>query len=160
MEAKGRNGQIDFDGQWVTITRRGFVARATVGKGDKRIHVSSLGAVGWKPAGPIVNGFITFSVPGSTAVRSRSGNRTNQHVRDENSVLFTWQQRKAFEDIRAAIEQALHASRTGQAAPAPPPPVAPADARAQLQQLQGLHAQGLISDAEYQAKRAEVLRRI
>ncbi|HUQ00322.1 MAG TPA: hypothetical protein VM093_07655, partial [Aeromicrobium sp.] len=32
-EAKGVNGTVHFDGQFVTITRTGFMARATVGKG-------------------------------------------------------------------------------------------------------------------------------
>ena len=36
----------------------------TIGKGEKRIPISSIKAVQWKPAGPLVNGFIQFTVPG------------------------------------------------------------------------------------------------
>ncbi|MDB4872831.1 MAG: hypothetical protein JWL97_3835, partial [Gemmatimonadales bacterium] len=111
MEAKGHNGQIQFDGQFVTITRRGFLARTSVGKGDTRIHISQIAAVEWKPAGPLVNGFIRFAVAGSVAPMSSSGNRTQARVRDENSVIFTRQQRGAFEQIRAAIEQAVARSQ-------------------------------------------------
>jgi hypothetical protein len=35
MEARGHNGQAAFDGQFITITRRGFLARASVGKGNQ-----------------------------------------------------------------------------------------------------------------------------
>jgi hypothetical protein len=127
VEANGHNGQIGFDGQFVTITRRGFLARASVGKGDTRIHISQIAAVEWKPAGPLVNGFIRFAAAGSVAPKSRSGNRTQAHGRDENSVIFTRQQRDAFEQIRDVIEQAMRQSQAESprqpisALPMPPP---------------------------------------
>lgn len=42
IEVKGHGGQVQFDGQYVTITRKGFLARATVGKGEKRLHISQI----------------------------------------------------------------------------------------------------------------------
>ena len=54
--AKGQGGELHFDGRVVTIARKGFLARATVGKGEKRIPVQSIAAVQWKPAGALVNG--------------------------------------------------------------------------------------------------------
>lgn len=159
METKGHNGQIHFDGQWVTISRRGFLGRSTVGKGDKRIHLGSIAAVNWKPAGPITNGFIQFAVTGSMPQRSTFGNRTSRNARDENTVLFTWQQRQQFEALRAQIENAIAASRAG-AVPSPAPQPAAADSQARLRQLQGLVQEGLISPQEYETKRAEVLRNL
>jgi hypothetical protein len=44
-EVQGRNGTVIFDGQFVTIQRTGFMARATLGKGEKRIPVASITAV-------------------------------------------------------------------------------------------------------------------
>lgn len=76
MEAHGSNGQVRFDGQFVTITRRGFLARATVGKGDKRIPLGSITAVQWKPATRLVKGFIHFTVPGGNERRSHFGRQT------------------------------------------------------------------------------------
>ncbi len=38
VTAKGYNGQASFDGRFITITRKGFVARGSVGKGEKRIR--------------------------------------------------------------------------------------------------------------------------
>jgi hypothetical protein len=38
ISAKGHNGTVHFDGRFVTIERKGLFARASVGKGDKRIR--------------------------------------------------------------------------------------------------------------------------
>jgi hypothetical protein len=158
LSANGHNGQVTFDGQWVTITRQGFLARASVGKGDKRIHISQIPGIQWKPAGPLVNGFISFGMPGAVERRSRSGRQTNDHNRDANSVLFTRQQMADFERIRAAVEQAIAAAHG--APPRAPAPVA-ADghgtAAERMRQLDELRTQGLVSDQEYAAKRAEIL---
>ena len=51
MQVKGYNGTINFDGVFVTITRAGFRARVSVGKGEKRIPVSQLSAVQFKKSG-------------------------------------------------------------------------------------------------------------
>ena len=52
--------------------------------------------------------------------------------------------------------------RASDPAPAPQPTPAPAadDPAAALEKLAGLHDKGLITDAEYQAKRADILARI
>ena len=71
--AKGHNGTVTFDGDFVTIERTGFLARTSVGKGTKRIPVSSITAVQWKPAGGMVNGFISFTVGGGNEAHSRFG---------------------------------------------------------------------------------------
>ncbi len=63
-QAHGHNGQVQFDGQYVTIARKGFLARATVGKGEKRIPLTAITSVQWKPAGALVNGFIQFETAG------------------------------------------------------------------------------------------------
>jgi hypothetical protein len=41
ISAKGRNRQVSFDGQFVTITRKGGLARLTIGQSDKRIPVTT-----------------------------------------------------------------------------------------------------------------------
>lgn len=48
--AKGWNGEASFDGYFVTIIRKGLVARVGVGDSEKRIPVGSVAAVQWKPA--------------------------------------------------------------------------------------------------------------
>jgi hypothetical protein len=76
IEAKGDNGQVAFDGQTVTITRKGFLARATVGKGTKSIPVGNVTAVQWKPPGALTRGFIQFTLSGGRERRSRFGQQT------------------------------------------------------------------------------------
>jgi len=158
MEARGHNGQAAFDGQFVTITRRGFLARASVGKGTKRIPVSQIAAVQWKPAGPLVNGFIQFTLPGGMERRSRMGRQTKSAVDDENSVIFTRSQMPAFDQLRAAIEAELAARN----APAHRrvPQATQQDPAAQLRKLGELRQGGLISDLEYAAKREEIISRL
>jgi Domain of unknown function (DUF4429) len=58
--AKGVNGTVDFDGSFITIRRKGGVARLTVGKGDKRIPLASISSVQWKEPGAFVNGFMQY----------------------------------------------------------------------------------------------------
>ena len=97
LEAIGKAGQLYFDGQYVTITRNGFMARSIVGKGEKRLHISQITAVQWKPAGFTANGFIQFTIPGGREVRSRFGNQSQAALKDENSVVFSRSQQAAFE---------------------------------------------------------------
>ncbi len=155
IEARGHNGHVAFDGDYVHIQRKGFLARATAGKGDKRIPITSITAVQWKPAGAFVNGFLQFTIPGGTEGRSRPGASTVDASKDENSVIFTRKQQPAFEALRATVEDAVVASlqTAGPVAAAPSIPE-------QIQQLAGLRDQGLITPDEYEAKKAELLARL
>jgi hypothetical protein len=127
----------------------------SVGKGEKHIPVASISAVQWKPAGAFVNGFIQFTVAGGVEHRSKPGSSTTDAAKDENSVLFTKKQMREFEDLRAAVQAAI----TAQGATASP--AAPSvDVAEQLRQLAALHNEGLLTDAEYEAKRAELIARM
>jgi hypothetical protein len=154
IEARGQGGQVQFDGQHVTITRRGFLARATVGKGEKRFHISQISSVQWKPAGPFVNGFIAFSAAGGNERRSKFGSQTSSAAQDENSVLFMrGKQQAAFEELRAAVEAAI-AAHHGRGPAAPAPAASTAD---ELAKLAALRDQGVISDAEFQQQKQRLL---
>lgn len=146
IEAAGQGGQMLFDGQYVTITRNGFLARATHGRGDKKIPLTAISAVQWKPAG-MTNGFIQLSIGGADRQAAKGG-RTMNAAKDENSVVFTRKQQPAFEALRAALEQAI----AGQHTPAPAASVAD-----ELGKLAELHRQGILSDAEFAAQKARLL---
>lgn len=88
LQVKGHNGTISFDGTVVTIARTGFMARATIGKGEKRIPVRQITAVQFKPAGVLMNGYIAFTIGGGNEQRSRFGAQTYQAAQDENAVVF------------------------------------------------------------------------
>jgi hypothetical protein len=145
IEVKGYNGSVAFDGQFVTIIRKGALARMTVGKGEKRIPLASITAVQWKPAGAMVNGFIQFTVPGGNEKKSAFGSQTRGAVNDENSVVFVKKQMPDFEELRMQVEMAIARRGSGQpAAPAPQPNIAE-----QIQQLAGLRDQGLLTNEEF-----------
>ena len=65
--------------------------------------------------------------------------------------------RRRQDDKWAEQEQAQYEQQ--QAAAPPPPPAAPAasDDMAELQQLAELHAQGILTDEEFAAKKAQIL---
>lgn len=153
ITAKGHNGTVEFDGDFVTINRTGALARLTVGKGAKRIPLGSISAVQLKPAGALVNGFISFSMAGGTERRSTFGSQTTDAVNDENSVIITKKQMPEFEALRAEVEQAIaERSRPVAAAPA-----AGLDPMEQLAKLAELHRAGVVSDEEFAAKKAQLL---
>jgi Domain of unknown function (DUF4429)/Protein of unknown function (DUF2510) len=155
LEVRGHNGTVVLDRDFVTITRTGFLARATLGKGEKRIPVASITAVQWKPAGPMVNGFIQFTLGGGNESRSKFGSQTANAVKDENSVIFLKKQMPEFEVLRAAIEHAIAERHR----PNVMTPVVP-DHLAQLTQLAALRDAGVVSEGEFAATKAQILSRM
>jgi Domain of unknown function (DUF4429) len=99
----------------VTITHKGFLARATRGKGERRIPISEVRAVELKPAGPVVNGWIEFAIAGGIEARSGLDHQTPRAAKNENSVIFTQRQAAAFEALRDAAEEAIAARQSGNA---------------------------------------------
>jgi hypothetical protein len=152
MTANGHTGQVHFDGTYITITRKGFLARASVGKGEKRIPLGSVSSVQWKPAGGLVNGFIQFEIPGQGGSRSAFGKQTTDAARDENSVVFTKKQMPEFERLRGVIEQAIAARHN-----APSQTAAPVSVADELAKLAALRDQGLLSPQEFEQQKARLL---
>jgi hypothetical protein len=150
FEAVGHLGaSVVFDGTFITIRRKGF-NRLTVGKGEKRIPVRSVTAVQFKPAGPMVNGFIQFSLGGGNEARSRFGRQTVDAVNDENSVIFTRKQQGAFTALRDMLDAAVAAGNSSA-------PTATIDPMDQLRKLADLRDSGVVTEAEFQAKKRQLL---
>ena len=155
MEVKGHNGTVTFDGNFVTIVRKGGLARITVGKGDKRIPLHSVTSVQIKPAGAMVNGYIEFTMSGGDESNSKFGSATIDAVKNENAVIFTKKQMPEFLALREAVEQAM----VQRHAPAAPVAAAPNVAE-QIGQLAALRDQGILDEAEFQAKKRQLLERM
>lgn len=100
MHVKGHNGQMEFDGQAVTITRKGVIAGATVGGGRTRIPLSSITAVDYKAFSIFRWGHLRIVVHGG-------GMRRSKAIHDEQTVTFSRRHQQQFEEIRDAIEAAL-----------------------------------------------------
>jgi hypothetical protein len=157
ISAKGQNGQVTFDGDFVTITRKGFFGRMTIGKGEKRIPAGAVTSVQWKPPGAMMNGFIAFSLAGGNETKSRFGSQTVDASKDENAVIVTKNQAAAFAPLREAIERKIaerYKSTTSGA------PTAAPDLMEQLRQLAQLRDAGVVSEAEFAAKKADLLNRL
>ncbi|MCD2191001.1 DUF4429 domain-containing protein [Actinomycetospora soli] len=157
VEVKGVNGTVIVDSGFVTIARKGFLARAGVGKGEKRIPLRQITAVQFKPAGMVVNGFIQFSLGGGNERQSRLGSQSWDAASDENSVMFTKQQQPQFEQLRSSIEQGITAGYNPSAG-APVATAAPDQGLVgQLNQLADLHRQGALTDQEFQAAKFRLI---
>lgn len=152
LSAKGTNGTIHFDGQTITIERKGLSARMLVGGGEKRIPVASVTAVQWRKAG-FTTGFIQFTLAGGVERRSRPGHTGGDAQHDENSVTFHSRQQADFEPIRAAIDEAI-AQRH---APQPAAPAAGGSIADELAKLAALRDQGIISDRDFETGKARIL---
>lgn len=150
--AMGVNGYCSFDGKHLTLQPLG-IGRLTVGKGVKSIPLQSVVAIQVKPAGPVVNGFIQFTVPGGNERRSEFGRQTVSAAGDENSIVFTRMQEAAFLSLRDAIEAAQSDRHTSQGAPSSP-------VLDQLAQLAGLRDSGIVTPEEFEEKKAELLGRL
>lgn len=142
LYAKGRNGQITVSADWLTIERKGL-GRMGHSKGDRRIPLASITAVQMRPAGPFANGFLKFTIPGSPELRGGLQAATT----DENAVVFTRSQQKAFDAVRARVEDYI-ARRNAPAAP---------DVADQLRKLGELRDAGVLSAEEFEAKKAELI---
>jgi hypothetical protein len=155
--AIGVGGYCAFDGQFLTIQHVGALGRMTVGKGVKRVPLGSVSAVQIKPAGPIVSGYIQFTLPGSNERRSEFGKQTFDAAGDENSIVFIRDQEAAFLSFRGALEQAIAARHSPVVAAAPA-----ADPRIldQIAQLADLRDAGILTTTEFDAKKAELLSRL
>ena len=154
IRCKGVNGTLTFDGTWVTIDRgKGFLARGGVGKGEKKIALTQITSVRWKQPSHMVNGYISFTLPGGTETRSRFGSQTIEAAKDENAVIVKHSQAEEFLALKATIEEALGAHH----APSPAPASPVDDPAEQLKKLADLHQSGLITDEEFAVKRAALI---
>lgn len=104
----------------------------------------------------MIRGYISFTMAGTTETRTRPGRQTFDAARDENAVVVGYTQREEFVRLREAIEAAIERVHT--VGPVNTP-VAP-DPSDQLRKLTELHNDGLLSDEEFEAKRAEIIDRM
>ena len=107
LTAKGRNGQVTFDGKTVTITREGAAARLTHGRGEKMLALRQIAAVQLKPVGLLTAGYIQFTIPGELGNERQKGSRTFDATKDENSVVFLKKSEPEFIALRDAVRAAI-----------------------------------------------------
>lgn len=148
LYAKGNNGQVTVSGDWITIARKGF-GRLGHSKGDRRIPLANIQAVQMRPAGPLANGFIKFTVAGSP--QSRGG--LMDATKDENAVVFTRKHQAEFDALREHIEGYISRRLN----PSVPSAAATPDLADQLAKLAALRDQGILTDEEFASQKAKLL---
>ena len=149
--AYGVNGQLAVYPDRVILARKGLNALMSqgIGRGDKEINLRTLSAIQWRNAGLATLGYIQFTFMGASDLRG--GIMAAQQ--DENSVTFNRKQQKEFEQARALIDR----QRAALGQPHEPTPQTPVSAADELAKWAGLRDQGLISDADYEAKKRQLL---
>lgn len=107
ITAKGRNGQVTFDGKVVTITREGFGGRVSHGRNRKDFPVSRVSGVQLRPNSLMSAGYFALTLPGAQEGTRKHGGGARDAVKDENAVVFGKRSQPEFEALRDAILRAL-----------------------------------------------------
>lgn len=135
---KGQTKSITVGEESVTIIPKvlyhGFV-------GEKRIPYTSITAIQFKEAGGLLAGFIQFSIKGGYEWRGQ----VNQ---DENALQFDKGSNAEFHALRDFVEKQM----------ASPPVSQTTSVADELVKLAALREQGIISDEEFAAQKAKLLR--
>ncbi|KKI20562.1 MULTISPECIES: DUF4429 domain-containing protein [unclassified Leucobacter] len=94
LRAEGYNGQIDFDGETVTIGRAGWRGKIGHGSASRVVPVENIARIDWQEPNLLTNGILRFAVPGEV---------DSQMTNDRNAVIFLKKHRAAFEAVRDAV---------------------------------------------------------
>jgi hypothetical protein len=148
MLLKGVGGQVSFDGDTVRIERKGVMGRLS-GAEPVLLHLREIAAVQTKKASALINGFIKF-IPVGTSPVPASGEAPRGATPDQNSIMFYKKDQAAFEQLRDTVVEAL-----AHLADAEEP-----DIPTQIAQLAALRDQGVLTEEEFNAKKAELLDRM
>jgi hypothetical protein len=153
MSIKGVNGQVSVVGDFIVINRKGFMAKMSQGftKDEKRLNIHTITAVQLKKPG-MTRGYIQFTLAGGN--ESRKG--VSDATKDENSVLFDKKSLAEFEALRDYVDRRI----TEAHAPQSPSPSQEPDLGEQIRKLAALRDEGLLTEDEFQAKKADLLSRM
>jgi hypothetical protein len=152
VEAQGNGGYIWVFPDKVRIKHSGIRGALTIGviKGDKELQIDQISAIQWREPGNLILGHIQFTLIGGST-DSRKG------YKDENALQFQKSRVAAFREVKSTVERLMREAR--QAHSAPPAP-APMDVPDQLRKLAELRDAGILTAAEFDAKKADLLRRM
>ncbi len=144
LECSGVNGQIELLEDRVRIKRRGLMAFSShPWAGEKEILLSEITAIQFKRATWIASGYIQFMYPGGSETKG-----FHKTVSDENAVMFWPGKNDEFAELRDAIDARRQEMRTSKT---------PGDEVAALEKLAELHEAGILTDAEFAAKKNQIL---
>ena len=120
-------------------------------KGEKEILISQISSIQLKQPSRLSRGFIQFAFVGGQ--ESKGGLYAS--VRDENSVLFDKKHQSVFEELKRRIDAIRDSVSVAEEGPARVSPSA--WGLDELEKLASLHQRGILTDAEFEAKKKEIL---
>lgn len=109
MKVKGMNGQIEFTGDRVIITRKGLLGMVAHGfAGTKEIPIKSISSVQLVKPSLFNRGYIQFTYHGG----KEPGPGVDGAAKDENSVLLAKKHYQETEALKTAVIAAIAAMTT------------------------------------------------
>jgi hypothetical protein len=150
IDVKGVTGRIVFDGEHVTILRGARLGRPARGPAQRRLHISEIAAIGWRPAG-LTRGSIRFETHHTRSL-ARYGREAAEAAAEENTVAFRAGHQPQFAELKVAVERAVAAGR-GDAVPAE----SAATTSDEIARLSHLVQSGAITQEEFRQAKARLL---
>ena len=100
MQIKGIQGTVDFDGEWVTITKTPLGSQPA----PMRFRAVDVTGTRFKPGTLLLNGYVQFHVPGSLATGQRANGRPDPG--DPYSLHIRKGVNEAASNLMTDVEQA------------------------------------------------------
>jgi len=150
LHATGHRGSVTFDGRFVMVRHTAF---APGGRAEKQFAIPQISGVELKKTAGLRHGTFTVVVAGAVAPRAAFTARRF----DPLTVEFTRRQMADFERMRDVV---LHAVHQHHATPPPMMYAPPPQTRSlvdELTRLAALRNQGVISPAEFEAAKRQIL---
>jgi len=148
LSAKGVNGQLDLLDDRIRISRKGILAILSQRlKGEKEILLSQISSIQFKAAGLMTNGFIQFAFVGGQETKGGLFNATQ----DENPVMLNKGQQPQFEAMNSVINERRKSGS---------PSASSVDIPDQIRKLGEIREKGILTEQEFQTKKAELLARL
>ncbi|HET9098263.1 MAG TPA: DUF4236 domain-containing protein [Candidatus Saccharimonadales bacterium] len=153
---KGYTGIVSVGEGWLALERKGIGKLQGI-KGYRVIDFSSLKGIHLQPATILKNGYVFFNQTGVIPPIN-----LQQAIRDRHSVIFIWgRQQKKFEKLKSDLETSISIVPVLAAAPVDPPQQSMQGTVSQrLSELRQLYDSRLITKAEYEHKRLEIINQI
>ena len=151
VAVQGANGWLGLYEGHVRLVKSGFRAMVGVGygAGTKDIALSQISAIQWRDAGDLWLGYIAFSFLGG----SDSSGGVFDAAKSDNAITFEKLQQAEFASVRSAIQGRLGGR-------APVVSAATGGVADQIRELASLRDGELITPEEFEAKKAELLKRM
>ncbi|MGH3584918.1 MAG: DUF4429 domain-containing protein [Pseudonocardia sp.] len=104
MDVKGVQGNIHFDGEWITITKK----QAGQQQREYRIRAADVTGTRLKPGTRLFHGYVQFLLPGSPAATEAKGLMVGGRPpqADPHSLSIRHSANDAAQKLIAAVEQA------------------------------------------------------